>query len=286
MLTIDSVTGTNFGYHRVPITRWLDDMVALERRQLELWGVAQHVDLFDLNLSTVRQLRRQVAERGLRVACVTPEQIMYPVNFASDDPTIIARTQHMFRNAAELTAELGGDFVFVTPGWGWEDEPIGDAQQRAAAALHEFADYAARLGLRCVLEALQRHESNIGVGIDQLDAVLRAADAPALGIALDTVAMATSGETIADYFARFGDRVWHVHLVDGSPAGHRAWGDGTLPLETYLRELRDVGFDGLLTPEIFGVPYIFEPKRAHSSNLSTIRAAFARLDADTPPKAE
>ncbi|SFS00119.1 protein FrlC [Agrococcus baldri] len=279
MLTIDSVTGTNFAYHRVPLTRWLDDMVALERRELELWGIAQHVDLLELTVPAVRKLKGELDARGLRVACVTPEQIMYPVNFASADPAIIARTQRMFTNAAELCAELGGDLVFLTPGWGWEGEPVQDAQRRAAAQLHDIAEHAAGLGLRCVLEALQRHESNLGVGIEQLGAVLDAADAPALGVALDTVAMATSGEGIDDYFSRFGDRVWHVHLVDGSPGGHRAWGDGELPLVDYLTALRAVGYEGLLTPELFGTPYVYDPTAAHAANLASIRQAFERVDA-------
>lgn len=281
MLTIDAVTGTNFAYHRVPLTRWLDDMVTLGRRELELWGIAQHVDLFDLSVPAVRALKAELDARELRVACVTPEQIMYPVNVASADPAIIARTQRFFRNASELCAELGGDFVFVTPGWGWEGEPIHDAQRRAAGQLHDIAEHAAGLGLRCVLEALQRHESNLGVGTEMLAAVLEAADAPTLGVALDTVAMATSGESIDDYFSRFGDRVWHVHLVDGSPGGHRAWGDGELPLVDYLAELRAVGYDGLLTPELFGTPYVYDPTAAHAANLATIRQAFEQVDART-----
>lgn len=279
MLTIESVTGTNFAYHRVPLTRWLDDMVALERRELELWGIAQHVDLLELTVSAVRKLKTELDARGLRVACVTPEQIMYPVNFASTDTAIIARTQRMFTNASELCAELGGDLVFLTPGWGWEGEPVHEAQQRAAAQLHGIAEHAAGLGLRCVLEALQRHESNLGVGIEQLSAVLDAVDSPALGVALDTVAMATSGEGIDDYFSRFGERVWHVHLVDGSPGGHRAWGDGDLPLVDYLTALRAAGYEGLLTPELFGAPYIYDPTAAHAANLASIRRAFERVDA-------
>lgn len=279
MLSIDSVTGTNFVYHKFPVAKWLDDMVALERKELELWGVSQHIDLFDLTVPAVRALKRQLEERGLHLACVTPEQIMYPVNFASDDPVIVAHTERMFRNAAELCAELDGSIVFVTPGWEWEDGDVDEARKRAGERIHDFADYAGRLGLRCVLEALQRHESNLATNTRELGLVFDAADSPNLGIALDTVAMATAGEGIGDYFGRFGDRVWHVHLVDGAPAGHRAWGDGDLPLGQYLSELRGFGYDGLLTAEIFGASYAYDPTAAHAGNLAVIREAFAGLDA-------
>ncbi len=279
MLSIDSITGTNFAYHRVPLTRWLDDMAVLERRELELWGVSQHIDLFQLTVPSVRRLRQELDARELRLYCVTPEQIMYPVNVASDDPVIVEHTTRMFRNAAELCAELEGDLLFLTGGWGWEGEPIEAARERSAERIHEIAEYAEALGLRCVLEGLQRRESNLDVGLEQLGNLFDAADAPNLGIALDTVAMATSGEAIPDYFARFGDRVWHVHLVDGKPSGHLAWGDGELPLERYLTELREVGYDGLMTAEIFGADYSYDPTAAHTRNLSAIRDAFARVDA-------
>ena len=84
---------------------------------------------------------------------------------------------------------------------------------------------------------------------------------------------------MGDYFDRFGDRVWHVHLVDGNPSGHKAWGDGNLPLDDYLRDLRRFGYDGLMTAEIFGRPYIYEPTAAHRKNLTAIGAAFDRIDA-------
>jgi protein FrlC len=279
MISIDSITGTNFAYNKVPVTRWLDDMVALERTQLELWGVSQHIDLFNLTVPAVRRLRTELDARGLHLYCVTPEQIMYPVNFASDDPVIAETTMRMFRNAADLCSELDGSLLFVTGGWGWEGEPIDEPRKRSAERLHEIAEYAAGLGLRSVLEGLQRNESNLDVGLGQLGELLDAADSQHLGIALDTVAMATSGEGITDYFDRFGSRVWHVHLVDGSPSGHKAWGDGDLPLETYLKDLRAVGYDGLLTAEIFGATYTYDPTSAHTKNLSTIRDAFARVDA-------
>lgn len=280
MITIDSITGTNFGYNKVPLERWLDDMVTLERTELELWGVSQHIDLFALTLQSVHRLRREFDARGLHLHCVTPEQIMYPVNVASDDPAIVEMTMRMFRNAADLSAELGGKLLFLTGGWGWEGEPIDDARKRSAERLHELAEYAGSLGLRSVLEALQRSESNLDVGLEQLGDLFEAADSAHLGIALDTVAMATSNESITDYFDRFDDRVWHVHLVDGSPSGHKAWGDGDLPLDTYLTELRRVGYEGLLTAEIFGAAYTYDPTTAHTKNLAAIREAFARIDSD------
>lgn len=279
MLSLDHLTGTNFGYQRVPLERWLDDMVALGRSELELWGIAQHIDLFDLALSDVRRLQWLLRERGLHVSCVTPEQIMYPVNLASEDPGIIRYTDRLFRNAAELCAELGGSTVFLTAGWTWDGDCVDEARRRSARRIHDVADHAAALGLRCVMEALQWHESTLTVGSAALAEVLDAADAPTVGVALDTVAMATASEGIDDYFGRFGDRIWHVHLVDGSPGGHMVWGDGDLPLDDYLAGLRAHGYDGLLTAEIFGSDYLADPTAAHARNIEAVRAAFDRLDA-------
>ncbi|GGQ27832.1 hypothetical protein GCM10010266_58790 [Streptomyces griseomycini] len=43
-----------------------------------------------------------------------------------------------------------------------------------------------------------------------------------------------------------------MHLIDGRPTGHLAWGDGGLPLSDCLRALERQGHDGWMVFELFG----------------------------------
>src|SRR5690554_3012915 len=227
-ISLDQITGSNFSYQHMTFERFLDDMVKLGRQKLELWGIAQHLDVPQFSFADARRMRQQLAERGQSVHCITPEQVMYPVNLASGVEGIRSRSVATMKKAADICVELEAPLLFLTAGRGFEDQPREDAWQRAVDGLGEVGAYAQSLGIDCVIEPLQRHESNLVTDSSGLAELLDEVKLPNLYVALDTVAMAVAGETVDDYFGTFGDRVRHVHLIDGNPAGHMAWGDGEL----------------------------------------------------------
>lgn len=276
-LTAEQITGTNFVYQHFAFERFLDDMAELGRRRIELWGIAPHLHIPVATAEDVRRIGRQLAEREQQLHCLTPEQVMYPVNLGSDIAWLRDASLDMFRRAASITADLGGEILFLTPGRGREDEDAAEAWKRSVDGLQQVAEHAATLGVRCVVEALQRNESNLVFDLDSLVRLHADVAHPNLSIALDTVAMAAAGDTVEQYFDAFGDRITHVHLVDGAPSGHRAWGDGELPLADYLRVMGERGFTGMMSFEIFGAAYSREPFAAHRQCQDAVTAAMDSL---------
>lgn len=270
-MTLDRITASNFSYQHLPLDRFLDDAAALGREHVELWGIAPHCHVPQMSDAEARALRRRAAVRGLRIRCLTPEQVMYPVNVASPVTWLRASSIAMFRRAAELCAELEAELLLLTPGRGLEDEPMEAAWRRSADAVGEIAAYAAGLGVTCVLEPLQRVESNLVNDARTLARMLGEIGG-GVGAVLDTVGMAVAGDGVDDYFDALGDLVRHVHLIDGRPAGHLAWGDGELPLGDYLAALRRRGYGGLMTFELFGDgAYALEPRPVVERCLAAVR---------------
>ena len=275
-ITLDQITGSNFSYQHLPFDRFLDDMVELGRERVELWGIAPQLHIPQLSTEEARGIRRRIAERGLTVHCLTPEQVIYPVNVASPSSWLRQSSIAMFRHAAELCVELEAPLLFLTPGRGFEDEPADAAWRRSVDAIGEIAAHAASLGVECVLEPLQRVESNLVNDAATLARMLDEIAAPNLGAALDTVAMATAGDTVDGYFDALGGRIRHVHLIDGKPNGHLAWGDGELPLGEYLAALGRNGYEGCLTFELFGDgSYAFDPRPALDRCFSAVERELA-----------
>ncbi len=273
-LSARQITGSNFAYQHLPFETFLDDMAALGRQKLELWGVAPHLHIPRLSNADARRIRGSVAARGLQTHCLTPEQVMYPVNVASPVAWLRNESIAMFRRAAELCAELGAQLLLVTPGRGYENEPVQAAWRRSVDAIGDIAGYAATLGVMCVLEPLQRVESNLVNDYRTLAAMTDEIGAANLGAVLDTVAMAVAGESVDDAFDALGARIRHVHLIDGRPAGHLAWGDGELPLAGYLAALDRRQYDGHLTFELFGDgSYARDPRSAVERCLAAVEAA-------------
>ncbi|GHB48373.1 AP endonuclease [Streptomyces viridiviolaceus] len=257
------LTGSNFAYQHLPFDTFLDDAAALGREELELWGIAPHLHVPQVSDADVRGMRRRIEARGLAAYCLTPEQVMYPVNLASPVDWLRTQSIAMFRRAAEVCAELGSGKLLLTPGRGREDEPPGPAWRRSVDAIGDIAAYADTLGVTCVLEALQRVESNLVNDSRTLAAMLDEIGTARIGAVLDTATMAVAGESVDDAFAALGDRILHVHLIDGRPMGHLAWGDGELPLSDYLRAFERHGYDGCMTFELFGDgTYALDPRAA------------------------
>jgi protein FrlC len=162
--------------------------------------------------------------------------------------------------------------LFLTSGRGYEDEPLEFAWERSVLALQAISERASELGVSCVLEPLQRVESNLVTDLSSLRRMVEDVGHPALGVVIDTVALAVAGDAISDYGKAFGKRVRHVHLIDGSPAGHLAWGDGNLDLTAILRALGQLEYTKSFTFELFGDgSYTLEPRSSFQKCLNAFR---------------
>ncbi|WP_210492594.1 TIM barrel protein [Patulibacter sp. SYSU D01012] len=269
------ISASNFSYLRFPLERWLDDMASLEVGKVELWGVSPHLYVEDATAADIDRVRREIEARGLELTCFTPEQVMYPINIAAREERIRERSVRYFEKCVDACVGLGAPLLFLTPGWGYVGEDDAEVWKRSADALSRIVSYADERGIRSVLEALQPVESHVITTSAQIRRMLDDVGHPALGAAVDIPAMAVAGETVADYTAAFGDRLWHAHFVDGAPGGHLAWGDGELPMERYLDEFAAGGFTGHLSFEIISDRYWLDPLPPVRQSIERIRAALA-----------
>lgn len=266
---------SNFSYYRFPFETFLEDAVSLGFEAIEIWGIAPHLHVGQVDSADLRAISRELATRKLKLACFTPEQILYPVNIASEEPWLREDSIRFFKRAVEICAELECPYLFLTSGAGYQNRDREEAWKRSAASLAEIVDYAQAKGVIGVLEALQPRESNLVLSIPDLARMLAEVGSPALKVALDTVAMAVAGETPAHYFAEFGNDVRHCHFIDGMPAGHLAWGDGALPMAQYLQELAEADYGGMLSLEFNAARYALEPSQPLRQCAEAIRDAIA-----------
>ncbi|MBT2585071.1 sugar phosphate isomerase/epimerase [Arthrobacter sp. ISL-95] len=278
VLNLDQVSGSNFAYQHHTLERCLDDMTELGRNTVELWGIAPHLHIPQVDSAHLQKVRKQLLERGLAVSCLTPEQVAYPVNIASGEEWLKDQSLQLFLRAAEVCSELESPLLFLTTGRGYEDQPAEVAWARSVEALQTITQHAAHLGVACVLEPLQRVESNLVTDAGSLRLMLDDVGSSTLGVVVDTVAMAAAGEHIRDYAKAFGEGIRHVHLIDGAPTGHLAWGDGSLDLEEILRELSQLNYSGALTFELFGDgSYALDPRAAVTQCLAAVEAGLAQI---------
>ena len=224
-----------------------------------------------MTYAQIRDVRREIESRKLNLVCFTPEQCVYPVNLASDNEDTRRRSRKFFENSIRAAGELGCKKVLVTSGTGYFDESNReDAWKWAADGLYALGEMAADYGTVLALEVLRRDESNLVYNLPTLLRMLSELPVEGIGGMIDTIPMALAGERPAQYLEALGDRLVHVHFIDGAPRGHLAWGDGILDLEGYLKEFEQYGYKGYLSLEITDGRYYMEPSKSVEQSMKKL----------------
>ena len=151
--------------------------------------------------------------------------------------------------------------MLVTSGWGYFDGSNRDeAWKYAEEGLYDLAECAACHGIGLALEVLRKDESNLVNDLQSLKQMLEALNHKSIGGMIDTIPMNLAGETPADYLRELGEKLVHVHFIDGAPKGHLAWGDGILDAGKYIQELEEGDYQGILSLEITDGRYFMDPE--------------------------
>lgn len=261
----------NIQYKYFPFTKFLDDAVRYDVKHVEIWGAAPHFHLEDMTYTDVKKIRREITSRGLGVACLTPEQCIYPINLAAAELSERRRSQKFFEDYIRIACEIGADKMLVTSGWGYFDgSNQEDAWKYAREGLYDLAECAKQHGLKLALEVLRKDESNLVNDLPSLERMLKELDHESIGGMIDTCPMNLAGETPADYIKALGEKLVHVHFIDGAPRGHLAWGDGILDMEKYLTEFSEGNYQGLLSLEITDGRYFMDPEQSVKQSIEKL----------------
>lgn len=261
-LMFDQLAGMNCHYIRHSFEYFLRSMQELDLKNIEIWGAAPHyfADYFDKSM--VQDLKARVISHGLKVICLTPEQVTYPINIAANEDYLRELSVRNHLKTLEHAAILECGMMLLTPGYGNLDEPREEAWKRSADSITRIVRRAEELGVTVALEHLSPISSNLINTAIQLRQMLDEVKSPNLKVTMDVVQVGIVGETVEDYFRILGKDIAHIHFVDGTPGGHLALGDGMLPLQKDLAEISKNDYRGYLSMEIADRRYFFDPKAA------------------------
>lgn len=201
----------------------------------------------------------------------TAEQLcLYPINVASSNSYVRKNSIEIVKNYIEDTKEFGAEYYFAQMGYSMFDEDEEAAYGRSIEALQEMTEYAEKIGVKMVMEQLQKYESNLCYDRKTLKRLIEEVDSPYLTACIDCVAATAVGESVEDYYQSFS-KINHVHLADGEPTGHIVPGEGSNPLEEYLRTLIKHEFEGSITMEINNACYFDNPDAATRKTAAWLR---------------
>src|SRR5262245_3679689 len=244
---------------------------------IEPW--LQEIDRYTSGGGTLKDLGKRIADAGLTV-----ENAISFASFLDDDDTRRAASMETLKVNMDKVAQIGGKRIAVPPG---NNRAAGVSLDNAARYYREALEMGEKMGVQPLLELWGTHPllGPLSHGIY----VTVAAGRPDASLLLDVFHLYKSGTAFSTLKQINGASLHIMHLNDYPQAtdpatlndGSRIYpGDGVAPLRQILRDLRDGGFRGYLSLELFNKEYWGKSadenlKTAMEKIRATVRAAMA-----------
>jgi sugar phosphate isomerase/epimerase len=257
---------------KLPLVTELEIAARAGYQAVEPW--ISEVDAYVAGGGTLAELRKRIVELGLEVAGV--------IGFAEwivDDEARRAKGLAEARRIMDITAQLGGRAIAAPPAGVSERDQLDPTTM--AARYRVLLDLGQQMAVTPQLElwGFARVLSKLG----EVAQVAVDAAHPRASILADSYHLYKGGSDVAGLRLLNGAAM-HVFHVNDYPAApprkditdaHRVFpGDGIAPLDLLFRALRDNGFRGMLSLEVFNRDYwTHDPLFVARTGLEKMRAA-------------
>lgn len=131
------------------------------------------------------------------------------------------------------------------------DADRGQALEWLLAGLAHLSRRARELGVRIVIEPVNRYESNWLNTVGEVMDLIHRLDVDNVGVLPDTFHMNIEEHDIGDALAEARPRLWHVHVADSN---RRAPGAGHIQFGEIIARLRAIGYGETVSAEILPLP--------------------------------
>ena len=264
------------GYQRNPLEHCFMDAKEYGYDYIELWGGRPHAYAPDLKAGDINEVRRLIEKYEMPVLGYTPEHNAYPYNYMIGSVAQRRDAVDYLKLSLEMAKEMGAEFVLTSPANGGYLATYDQLWSRLEKNIQELGDYAAKLEIKLVVEALTPYESNFFTRANDLVELFRRVDNPYVVGMCDIVPPFVQHESIMAYFDKLGNKMDHMHIIDGENGSdtHLIPGEGNIPIKEMLYEMKRIGYDKTATLELV-TNYINEPRFYAKRAIDNMRELMA-----------
>ena len=264
------------GYQRNPLEHCFMDAKEYGYDYIELWGGRPHAYAPDLKAGDINEVRRLIEKCEMPVLGYTPEHNAYPYNYMIGSEAQRRDAIDYLKLSLEMAKEMGAEFVLTSPANGGYLATYDQLWSRLEKNIQELGDYAAKLEIKLVVEALTPYESNFFTRANDLVELFRRVDNPYVVGMCDIVPPFVQHESIMAYFDKLGNKMDHMHIIDGENGSdtHLIPGEGNIPIKEMLYEMKRIGYDKTATLELV-TNYINEPRFYAKRAIDNMRELMA-----------
>ena len=261
------------GYQRNDLEHIFIDAKRFGYDYIELWGGRPHAYAPDLKNGDMKELLRLRDKYGVEIRGYCPEHNAYPYNYMIGSEAQRQDAIEYLKLCFDMAKEMGADYTLISSGHAGYGADHDQIWNRLEKSVRELVDHAEKIGMKIVMEALTVYESNVIKSANDLKKLFTIIDSPNLVGMCDIVPPYTQHESIMDYFDKLGDKMYHLHLIDGrhDSDDHVMPGEGEIPLPELIKELKEINYNKTATIELV-TGYINEPRFYARRAIDNVRA--------------
>ena len=270
---LDRLAIGNFNYRRWSFDYFLDSVKRLGLKNIQLCGCHPHFTMFEAEEFPTKELAAKIKAAGLKVPVIEPEQNFLPLNIAASGEYLREQSIKQIEFFIERAGEFDCDKVTLWPGKAFVNHPHSEGWKNARESVARLCDTAEKYGVTLLMTPVSEFVSDLMKDSETVARMLREVDKPNLKVCLNGSIVGYVGETLDDYFEKFGDKIELVQLSDAvEDCDQMAWGEGDLDLDAQLTSLKKYNYEGPVTMQLLMEEYAEDPHAAHEASLNYMKA--------------
>lgn len=223
---------------------------------VDVWGDAPHLDVL-VNHGDRKELSALVRDLGLEWSALSVNggALARCYNFSYSKAWVRSQTLDYYKKCLDVCAEMGIPRINVISGHMMSDTTFDQAWAWNREGFAALAEYAAPLKVTPCLHTLAPSESRVVVTLDDTLKMLAEINQPNVRIQIDTADQNITDTNLSDAVRKVSKYLDYVHFSDNDGMGigltHNLPGQGTVNWRRFVAELRDNGYRGWLTAQLY-----------------------------------
>lgn len=228
------------------------------------------IEIFPPDAETLHHLHlaKPVRDSGLSVAAVGTGAgwLKHRLHLADEDQAIRDRAIRFIQSIIDCAAELGAPAIIGSmQGRSSQAVPRDTARSMLRDGLAKLSEHAKKSGLILLYEPLNRYETDQSNTLQQGLELIHGFDN--VRLLADWFHMNIEEADMAASIRNAGSFIGHVHFADSN---RRAVGGGHLNAKPLIEALREIGYHGYLSAEVFSQPDAITAARTTIQSYSAL----------------
>jgi protein FrlC len=224
---------------------------------IDIWADSPHLDPLRKDKSDRNAIKKLAADEGLEICALALNggALNRRYNFSYSKEWVRRDTLDYCKLCVDLAAEIGCPRINLFSGHMMADTSREQAWQWNYENMAAVCEYAGKNGVMACLHTLTPSESRVVVTLDDAIEMHRQINMPSCKIMIDTADQNITDPDLTTAVWKVAKDLDYIHVSDNTGEGlglvHMIPGKGTVNWRFFVSTLRDAGYNGYITAQIY-----------------------------------